>query len=78
MKRFQLPVTLAFALVLCTSAWAQSYNFLSVSNPSDPNSPFTQLLGINNSNVIAGYHNFLSNQGFTLVLPAHYTHRKLS
>ena len=58
MKRLRLSVTLAAALVLCTSAWAQSYNFLSVSNPSDPNGPFTQLLGINNSMVIAGYHNF--------------------
>ena len=42
-------------------------------NPNDPNSPFTQLLGINNNNIIAGYHNFNSNQGFTLVLPSSFT-----
>ncbi|MGC2112309.1 MAG: hypothetical protein WA655_22510, partial [Candidatus Korobacteraceae bacterium] len=63
----------AFALLLGTSAWAQSYRFMTVVNPGDPNSPFTQLLGINNSNMIAGYHNFLSNQGFTLMLPNGYT-----
>ena len=39
----------------------------------DPNGPFTQLLGINNSDVIAGYHNFHQNQGFTLVLPNAFT-----
>ena len=55
----------AFALLLCTSMLAQSYNFQNVLDPADPNSPFTQLLGINNNNVIAGYHNFNSNQGFT-------------
>jgi len=73
MKRFHLVLALAFALTVCSSAWAQSYSFLTVSNPGDPNSPFTQLLGINNSNTIAGYHNFFSNQGFTLALPAHFT-----
>ena len=77
MKRFYLSLALAFALTLCTSAWAQSYNFLSVNNPGDPNSPFTQLLGINNSNVIAGYHNFLQNQGFTRIARSLH-HRELS
>lgn len=67
MKRSVL--TLAFAVLLSASMFAQSYNFKLVQNPNDPNSPFTQLLGINNNNVIAGYHNFNSNQGFTLVLP---------
>jgi probable HAF family extracellular repeat protein len=69
MKRFQLSVILAFALMLCTSAFAQqSYTFRNVVF-GDPNVSFTQLLGINNSDVIAGYHNFQQNQGFTLVLP---------
>ena len=31
------------------------------------------MLGINNSGVIAGYHNFNQNQGFTLVLPTAFT-----
>jgi hypothetical protein len=61
-------LTLAFALSLCTSMFAQSYNFKSVVYP-DPNVSFTQLLGINNTDVIAGYHNFNTNQGFTLVQP---------
>ena len=43
---------------------------MSINSPSDGNNPFTQLLGINNSMVIAGYHNFFNNQGFVLTLPA--------
>lgn len=73
MKRLQLIFALAFALLLCNSAWAQSYRFVNVEYPNDPNSPFTQLLGINNSNVIAGYHNFFQNQGFTMNLPLQFT-----
>jgi hypothetical protein len=73
MKRLHLLIALAAALVLSTSAWAQSYSFATVNNPNDPNDPFTQLLGINNSMVIAGYHNFFNNQGFVLNLPAHFT-----
>jgi hypothetical protein len=74
MKRFPLSLALAFALLLlCTSAFAQSYSFVTVVDQADPNSPFTQLLGINNSMVIAGYHNFLNNQGFTLTLPRQFT-----
>lgn len=73
MKRFQLSFALALALLLCTSAFAQSYTFMTVNNPNDTNDPFTQLLGINNSMVIAGYHNFFNNQGFTLNLPMQFT-----
>ncbi len=73
MKRFQLSFALAFALLLCTSAFSQSYSFKTVINPNEPTVGFTQLLGINNSGVIAGYHNFNSNQGFTLVLPNVFT-----
>jgi hypothetical protein len=68
-KRFQLTFALAIALLLCTSAFAQNYSFQTVVFPGDANAPFTQLLGINNSNIIAGYHNFNQNQGFTLILP---------
>ena len=64
--------TLALALLFCTSMFAQSYSFKTV-NCGDPNVPFTQLLGINNSDVIAGYHNFNQNMGFTLVLPNAFT-----
>jgi probable HAF family extracellular repeat protein len=72
MKRFSLPFVLALALMLCTSAWAQTYNFQTVVHPQG-NAPFTQLLGINNHMIIAGYFNFAQNQGFTLSLPAQYT-----
>jgi len=70
MKR--LTLSLCFALLLCTSLFAQSYSFQKVVY-RDPNVSFTQLLGINNNNVIAGYHNFQQNQGFTLVLPNAFT-----
>ena len=68
MKR--LAFTLTFALLLCTSGWAQSYTFQTVNYPGDT---FTQLLGVNNSMVIAGYHNFNQNSGFTLRLPSSFT-----
>ena len=49
--------------------------FRNVSNPQDPT--FTQLLGINNRNMIAGYFGSGAaghpNQGFTLALPANFT-----
>ena len=47
-----------------------SYSFQDVNYPGDT---FTQLLGINNRGVIAGYHNFNTNSGFTLELPNHFT-----
>ena len=75
MKRFHLII--AFALLLCASMWAQdetlnptSYSFQEVNYPHDT---FTQLLGINNEGVIAGYHNFALNSGFRLVLPNNFT-----
>ncbi|HSY11206.1 MAG TPA: hypothetical protein VK976_03370 [Verrucomicrobiae bacterium] len=72
MKRLQLTFVLAVAVLLGTSAWAQSYSFVTVNNPNDQNDPFTQLLGINNNMTIAGYHNFINNQGFTLNLPVNF------
>ncbi len=69
MKRFAIALT--FALLLCTSMWGQaSYSFQTVNYPGDT---FTQLLGVNNSLLIAGYHNFNQNSGFTLKLPVQFT-----
>jgi hypothetical protein len=73
-----LSLLTALALSLCASMSAQesavqtptTYSFQDVNYPGDT---FTQLLGINNSGVIAGYHNFNKNSGFTLVLPNHFT-----
>jgi hypothetical protein len=59
--------TLTLAALLCTSGWAQSYTFQTVDYPGDT---FTQLLGVNNSMLIAGYHNFNQNSGFLLRLPS--------
>jgi probable HAF family extracellular repeat protein len=72
MKTLRLYFALAFALLICTSAFAQSYRFQPFNDPKDPGDPFTQLLGINNSMIIAGYHNFFQNAGFVLTLPASY------
>ena len=67
MKRFAITFALAVTLLACTSMWAQaSYTFQTVNYPGDT---FTQLLGINNSLRIAGYHNFDQNSGFQLKLP---------
>src|ERR1700751_6077334 len=73
MKRGQIYLILSFALLFSMPGWAQNYTFLNINSPGDPNNPFTQLLGINNNMVIAGYHNFNQNQGFTLVLPNVFT-----
>ena len=53
-----------------------SYSFTSISNPADPT--FTQLLGINSANLIAGYYGSGAdaqhpNKGFTLSLPLSFT-----
>src|SRR5258707_4639089 len=42
-----------------------TYNFETINFPGDT---FTQTLGINNSDGIAGYHGATLNRGFTLVL----------
>lgn len=75
MKRFHLPIV--FALLLCASMWAQddvvtptAYTFQEVNYPHDT---FTQLLGINNTSLIVGYHNVNLNSGFRLVLPNMFT-----
>ena len=51
-------------------ARAQQFVFEDISYPGDT---FTQLLGINDADVIAGYHGFALNQGFTLTLPSSFT-----
>ncbi|MGH9430066.1 MAG: hypothetical protein ACRD3T_00825 [Terriglobia bacterium] len=69
MKR--LALSLGVAALLCvampsTSRAGTVYTFQTVNFPGDT---FTQLLGINNSSVIAGYHGATINEGFTLTLP---------
>ncbi len=55
LKKLALPVSL-FVLLSMSAAFAQtSYSFQTVNYPGDT---FTQLLGINNSGDIAGYHGF--------------------
>lgn len=49
---------------------AQQYVFENVAFPGDT---FTQLLGINDADVIAGYHGQAINEGFTLTLPNNFT-----
>lgn len=62
MKLKSLAFSLGAAVLLCmSSAFAQTYDFQTVDYTGDA---FTQLLGINNSNEIAGYHGVV-NQGFT-------------
>jgi hypothetical protein len=66
-KHKNLALSLGVAVLLCiSSAFAQTtYHFQTINYPNDT---FTQLLGINNSNVIAGYHGATVNQGFTYTL----------
>ncbi|MGA7632045.1 MAG: hypothetical protein WCB11_14870 [Terriglobales bacterium] len=62
MKLKTLSLFLGVAALLCISAFAQTYNFTPINYPDDS---FTQLLGINNSGDIAGYHGATTNMGFT-------------
>ena len=52
-------------------ATAGGFSIQTVQYPTDPT--FTQLLGINNSGVIAGFHGAATAQGFTLTLPNNFT-----
>jgi probable HAF family extracellular repeat protein len=62
LKNFALSLGLV-VLFSMSAAFAQtSYNFKTINYPGDS---FTQLLGINNSGDIAGYHGFAVNSGFT-------------
>ncbi len=66
MKLKTLSLSLGVAVLLCMSAaFAQTYTFQTVNYPGDT---FTQLLGINNSDEIAGYHGAAVNKGFTYAL----------
>jgi probable HAF family extracellular repeat protein len=65
LQKLVLPLSL-FVLFSMSAALAQtSYSFQTVNYPGDS---FTQLLGINNSGDIAGYHGFAVNSGFTYSL----------
>jgi probable HAF family extracellular repeat protein len=72
MNRIAFAFTLA--LLACASLMAQesslTYTFQDVTYPNDK---FVQLLGINKTNVIAGYHGANTNHGFTLTLPGTFT-----
>jgi len=61
----RIAPTLVLAVPLCLSAAALgqvNYSFETIDYSGDT---FTQLLGINNSGIIAGYHGATTNKGFT-------------
>lgn len=63
MNRPSLCLMLTIALLACMPLSAQtSYTFHDVNFTGDT---FTQFLGINNSNIVAGYHGAAINKGFT-------------
>jgi uncharacterized membrane protein len=73
MKR--LGFSMGLALVFCAAmsalaSAAQQYAFRKVVFPNDT---FTQLLGINDFDVIAGYHGADVNKGFRFTLPKNFT-----
>jgi hypothetical protein len=66
MKSKNSALILGMTVLLCVSgAFAQNYKFQTIDYPGDS---FTQLLGINNSGEIAGYHGVNVNKGFTYSL----------
>src|SRR5260370_27971235 len=63
-----LALTFGLAVLVSMPMYAEdttTYNFETINFPGDT---FTQTLGINNSDRIAGYHGATLNRGFTLVL----------
>jgi hypothetical protein len=60
-----LVLTLGLAVFVCAPMYTEdttTYNFETIKYPGDT---FTQTLGINNSDTIAGYHGATVNKGFT-------------
>src|SRR5260370_22869155 len=67
MKRINpLVLTFGLAVLVCmpmyAQDWTSTYKFETIKYPDDT---FTQTLGINNSDTIAGYHGATVNKGFT-------------
>ncbi len=69
----RLAISLAVAVLISTAmperSQADTYNFSTITNPND--TAFDQLLGINDSGMIAGYYGdgmIVPNNGFTLTL----------
>ena len=76
MKKQTATLSRALALILFTSsgtALAVPYSIQTVKFPTDP--AFTQLLGINNTGTIAGFHGATTAQAFTLTLPNTFTNQ---
>jgi hypothetical protein len=72
MKRLGLSVGLAIVFCAAMSALANAAGF-SFRTVIFPNDTFTQLLGINDFDVIAGYHGATINKGFVFTPPNHFT-----
>src|SRR6266436_1384034 len=74
MKKIVFTLALVAAMSVCSatsiSAWEDGFRFQTVNFPGDT---FTQLLGINDFEMIAGYHGATVNQGFVLTLPNNFT-----
>jgi probable HAF family extracellular repeat protein len=69
LSKIWLALAVGFLLIPGV-ARAQQYVFENIAFPGDT---FTQLLSINDADVIAGYHGQAINQGFTLNLPNNFT-----
>src|SRR5271167_1713357 len=59
------------AAVLLSGSAAHAQSFTNIIDPLNPT--FTQALGINDANEIAGYGNGTTFNGFTLTLPSSFT-----
>src|SRR6266404_4413254 len=70
MKKIVFALALVAAMCVCSatsiSAGEDGFHFQTISFPDDT---FTQLLGINDSDMIAGYHGATVNKGFVFTFP---------
>jgi probable HAF family extracellular repeat protein len=70
LSKIWLALAVGFLLIPGVARAQQQYVFENIAFPGDT---FTQLLSINDADVIAGYHGQAINQGFTLNLPNNFT-----
>jgi len=62
LRNFALLLSLAALFCMSSAFAATTYSYQTVNYPGDT---FTQLLGIDNAGIVAGYHGVSINQGFT-------------
>ena len=73
MKKILFTLALVAAMYICSATSISGQVGFQFQTISFPNDTFTQLLGINDVDVIAGYHGATVNKGFVFTFPNNFT-----